>query len=401
MIDELDLAFDEERGERGRHTRSAMRKRKKKSRGGRGKTILALLMALVLLGGLGGGVWYGFDRIQGLFSSPDYTGGGTGEVVIEVKEGQFVADMANTLQSAGVVKSAAAFVDAANGNSRSKNIQPGFYKLRKQMSAESALGLMLDLKNKVVNQVTLQEGLSYQQAFEILSKATKIPIKEFETAAKDPLALGVPDWWFKRDDGKKVTKSIEGFLYPQTYELPPNVTATSILKLIVDHFNTEMGDIKFAETVQSKLHISPYEALIAASIAQAEALHDKDMGPVARVLYNRAYRDDFPCNCLGLDSTVNYWFRITGKDTKASEHLSVDELHDKKNPYNTYDFPGMPIGPIGNPGKSAIEGAMNPPPSRNTYFVSIDNKGTMAYATSLSGHNANIQKACRNGIPLC
>ncbi|MEV4756785.1 endolytic transglycosylase MltG [Micromonospora sp. NPDC049559] len=401
MIDELDLVFeDEDHDGGGRHTRSAARRRKKKS-GGRGRTILALLMAFVLLGVLGGGVWYGFDRVQSFFTTPDYEGAGTGEILVEVKAGDLSADIGTTLYEKDVVKSQAAFVKAAKANSRSKNIQPGFYRLRKQMSAENALGLLLDLKNKVTKQVTIPEGLSYQQTFEALAKATGIPVKEFADAAKDPVALGVPDWWFKRDDGKKLNKSIEGFLYPETYEFPPNASATDMLKTMVEHFNNEMGEINFADTVQQNLHISPYEALIAASIAQAEAMHDKDMGPVVRVLYNRAYGGNFPCSCLGLDSTVNYWLRITGQGSKASEHLSNADLHNPKNPYNTHDFPGMPIGPIGNPGKAAIEGAMSPPPSKNVYFVSIDTKGTMAYATSWSGHQANIQKACQNGIPLC
>lgn len=394
-IEELDLAF-EETGEKGRH-----RRRRRSGKGGRGKSFIALVMALVLLGALGGGVWYGFDRIRGFFVAPDYTTAGSGQVTIEVKANDTATDIANTLVKADVIKSTGAFIDAARDNPLSKNIQPGFYQVRHQMRATDALAALLDLKNKIVAKVTIPEGASYKDVYAALAKATKIPVAKFEQAGKDPVALGVPAWWFNRTDKKGVTKNLEGFLFPKTYEFPPGTTAESALKTIVDQFNTEMGDLDFANVVQKQRHISPYEALIAASIAQAEALKDQDMGPVVRVLYNRAYSGKFACSCLGLDSTVNYWLKITGKGGKASEHLKNSDLHNPKNPYNTHDFPGMPIGPIGNPGVAALKGAMNPPASDFYYFVSIDNKGTMAYAKDLAGHNANVQKACRNGIPLC
>jgi UPF0755 protein len=309
--------------------------------------------------------------------------------------------MGNALVEKDVVKSTKAFVNAAEDNPKGKNIQDGTYRLRKQMSAKEAVAALLDPKNRLVVGVTIPEGLSYKATFEKLSQATKIAVKDFEAAAKDPVALGVPDWWFNRTDGKKAARTVEGFLFPATYEFPPNADAATILRTMIQHFNSEVERLGFVDTVQKERKISPYEALIAASIAQAEALHDKDMGPVVRVLYNRVYTGNFPCKCLGLDSTVNYWLRITGQKTKASEHLTQAELHNPKNPYNTHDIPGMPIGPIGNPGEAALKGAMDPPPSSNYYFISIDKKGTMAYAKDWAGHQANIKLACQNGIPLC
>ena len=98
----------------------------------------------------------------------------------------------------------------------------------------------------------------------------------------------------------------------------------------------------------------------------------------------------FPCNCLQLDSTVNYWLRITGKSAKPSQDLLQSELHDPKDPYNTHDRPGLPIGPISNPGKAALTGAMNPPtqpPAKNyLYFLAIDKAGHTAFATTFADH---------------
>ncbi|MFG1883021.1 endolytic transglycosylase MltG [Micromonospora sp. NPDC049102] len=396
MIDDLDLGFDEpERGEKGRHRRS-FRKRKGGSGGGRGKTFLALLMALALLGAIGGGAFYGFDRIQNYFVTPDYDGAGSGEITVEIKNGALLADMADALVAADVVKSQKAFIEAAEANSRSKNIQPGTYKLRKQMSGASAVTAMLDLKNKIVNGLTIPEGRTSKNIYKLLSDKTKIPVKEFEAAAKDPEGLGVPDWWFKRDDGKKVVKSVEGFLYPDTYEIPPKATAESILKLMVDNFLSVTGEMKFADRVQKERKVSPYEALIVASLAQAEAGNKDDLGKVARVAYNRAY-GEFPCTCLEMDVTVNYYLESIGKPTKSSKQMTAAELDDPKNPYNR-KLSGMIPTPINNPGKQALEGAMATPVGKWLYFVAIDKQGHSAFAETYAEHQRNEARAREAGI---
>lgn len=407
MIDELELAFEEhpERGrQRHRHRRSTRRREQRKAErggGGRARTFIALFLTLALFGALAGGAYWGYDRISGFFNTPDYTTGGTGHVTVQIATGASATDIANTLFDKGVVKSAKAFVNAARDNRNSQNIQPGFYGLRLKMRAKDALGMLLDLNNKLVTKVTVPEGMISLDIYAALSKASKIPLAQFTEAAKNPAALGIPDFWFKRGDGKQTAKNLDGFLYPATYEFNPGATAKDMLTAMVTKFNTEMTNLGFVDAVQRNLSISPYEALIAASIAQAEAVQDKDMPLVARVLYNRAYGGKFACSCLGLDSAINYYLRLQGKDVKSSEKITTSDQHNPKDPYNTYDFPGMPLGPISNPGEAALKGAMSPTKNDNTYFVTIDKQGTMAYATSLAGHNANIQKACRNGIPLC
>ncbi|MEU8409869.1 endolytic transglycosylase MltG [Micromonospora sp. NPDC048842] len=398
MIDDLDLGFDEpERGEKGRHRRG-FRKGKGKggSGGGRGKTFLALLMALLLLGTIGGGAFYGFDRIQNYFVTPDYDGSGTGEITVEIKNGALLADMADALVAADVVKSQKAFIEAADANSRSKNIQPGTYKLRKQMSGANAVTAMLDLKNKIVNGLTIPEGRTSFNIYKLLSEKTKIPVKDFQAAAKDPEGLGVPDWWFKRGDGKKSVKSIEGFLFPDTYEIPPKSTAESVLKLMVNRFLSVTGEMKFADRVQEERKVSPYEALIVASLAQAEAGNKDDLGKVARVAYNRAY-GEFDCNCLEMDVTVNYYLESIGKPTKSSKQMTAAELDDQKNPYNR-KLRGMIPTPINNPGKQALEGAMDTPTGKWLYFVAIDDKGHSAFADTYEQHQRNEAKAREAGI---
>jgi UPF0755 protein len=400
MIDELELAWEEDTGSRRpirshRRGKGSGRPRTKKRRR-RGRTVFALFLVLLLLAGLGAGAWYGMDRIQGYFTTPDYTTGGTGQVQIEVKQGQTIADIGNTLYRAGVVKSAAAFVKAAEKNSRSRNIQPGFYTVRKQMRASDALAMLLDLRNKVVSKVTIPEGRSAKQTFALLSKATGLPVKQFEAAAKDPIALGVAPDWFTRDDKKPVGKSIEGFLFPATYELAPKATAAQILSDMVNKFNQVAEETRFKDRVRAERHISPYEALIVASLAQAEAGNPDDLAKVARVAYNRLYlpNNELGCACLQMDVTVNYWWELTGKPTKASKDMTHADLYNPTNPYNTHSKPGLPPTPINSPGKLALQGAMAPATGKWLFFVAIDKEGHSAFANTYAEQQVNQQRSC-------
>ncbi len=129
MLDDLEAAFDEQQQpQKGRPLH-----RRKKKRGGGGKSAIALVLVVLIFGGLAGAGYYGFDRVRNYLTTPDYPGPGEGEVTIEVKTGDTATAIANTLYNADVVKSAKAFIEAADANPDSKNIQVGFYKLKKQM----------------------------------------------------------------------------------------------------------------------------------------------------------------------------------------------------------------------------------------------------------------------------
>jgi UPF0755 protein len=401
MINELDLAFeDQPERERWRHARRRGRGQPGKGKKGRGgaRTAVAFLLSFVLLAALGAGAWYGYDRVRGFFNAPDYTTAGTGEARVEVKTGDTITDIGNTLVRADVVKSAKAFVEAADKNPRSQNIQPGFYRLRTKMRAVDALGMLLDLKNKVVTKVTIPEGRTAKQAIDLLAKATGIPAAQFTAAAKDPVKLGIPDFWFNRTDGKKVTRSIEGFLFPATYDINPDATAEEILRDMVAQFLSVTTEMNFVETVQNERNISPYEALTVASLAQAEAGIPEDLGKIARVAYTRIYSGTFPCNCLQFDVTINYGLALAGKPTKASKDMQQSDFDDRSNPYNTHVYPGLPPTAINSPGKLALQGAMSPPKGNWLYFVAINKQGRSAFATTLAEHNRNIETAKRNGV---
>lgn len=403
MIDELNLGFDDyER--RPRHRRGGRNGRPRKRRG---RSVAAFFVVAILLAVLAVGGYFGWGIAKNYFAVQDYAGAGDGTVTVQVSNGDTATDIGNNLFRAQVVKSSQAFVNAANADRRSKKIEVGFYKLRQHMKASLALDMLLArdkngvLANRVSTGVTIPEGTITLDVYAKLAKATNLPVADFVAAAKDPIALGIPDWWFTRDDHKPALKplSLEGFLYPATYEFDPGLSAKQILEKMVAKFLDVTTQLKFVDTVQNRLHITPYEALVAASIAQVEARFPNDMAGVSRVLYNRAY-GDFHCNCLGLDSEVNYWLRISGKKPAASGDLRVSQLHDPKDPYNTHDKPGLPVGPISNPGKDALTGAMNAPKNNYFYFLAIDNQGHTAFAANGTQFCQLTRQAKANGVNI-
>ncbi|MFC7248211.1 endolytic transglycosylase MltG, partial [Catellatospora aurea] len=314
------MSFEEhpERGQqRRRHGVDNNRGRNGKKKK-RGRSFLALFLTVFLLGGLAGGAYLGYDKVRDLLVTPDYVSAATSaEVEVTIKEGSAGLDMAKALKAQDVIKSEQAFVEAYENNPSAKKIQPGLYKLRVQISAADAITMLLDTENRLVNGILIAEGLSTFKIYKVLSGKLGIPEAEFKAAAKDPIALGVPAWWFKREDGKKESRSIEGFLFPDTYEFPKNVTAKSALSMMVERFMKVTGDMGYADAA-AKLNISPYQALIVASLAQAEAGNADDLGKVARVSYNRVFSDKAvaeigTCRCLQFDVTVNYSREMAGK----------------------------------------------------------------------------------------
>lgn len=387
-----DDRYDEPPG-RHRHRRAGTPPTEQKKRRGN-RSLVAFLLVVLLLGGLGYGGWWGYTWVRDTLATPDYTGAGVGLVTVEIRPGQTASDIAVTLHEADVVASPKAFVEAARANPLSVNIQPGFYQLPQQLPAATAVEMLLDLDNRLVEQVTVPEGLSMFRTFTLLADELGIPEEDFVEAAGDPVALGVPDWWFTRSDEKEVDPSIEGFLFPSTYEFPPDPTAEQVLEAMVGQFLTVAERIDFVQIVETERNISPYDALIVASLAQAEAGVEEDLGKVARVAYNRVYVHDMP---LQFDVTVNYWFELNGEPTRSSAEMTEAELTDPDNPYNR-NVEGLVPTPINNPGEAALAGAMDPPPGDWLYFVAIDREGNSAFSETFEQFCQDYQKAVAAGI---
>ncbi|HEX6685696.1 MAG TPA: endolytic transglycosylase MltG [Candidatus Limnocylindrales bacterium] len=381
MLDDLQLGYEPEPPQRKR-------------------SVVAFVVGLLLLVVLAFGVFLGYQGLVGAFRTPDYAGTGTAEKVeVEIKPGATQVDIAKVLAEADVIKSPKAFVDAGVDNDEALRIQPGFYRLPKRMSGDAAVLALLDPQNRIVRGVLIREGLVTVEIYKLLAEELGRDVGEFEKAAQDPVKLGVPEWWFNRKDGTSTDKrSVEGFLFPATYEFAPHTSAEQALSTMVRKFLTVTGGLDFAERVQKDRNISPYEALIGASIVESEVQTPADMGKAARAVYNRVYTDRHDCRCLQLDAAINYYFKISGEKAKDPNEFRMSEIHNPDNPYNTHIRPGMPVSPISNPGENALNAAMDTPVGDWLYWVTVDTKGTTLFADNYEGHLANIKLACKNGV---
>jgi UPF0755 protein len=373
-------------------------RRHRRDRDGKGRTGIAFVVIFVLLGVLGVGGYVGYDRVRGYFTAADYDGAGVDPVKVAIGAGS-LTEVGDTLVAADVVKSTKAFVGAAEKNPRGTSIQPGTYALKKQMSADNAVSLLLDPKARVFEGVTIPEGRTANQVYAILSKATGVPVADFKNAAKDPKALGVPDSWFVRTDGQKSTRSVEGFLFPASYDFTPGKKAADYLRVMVKHFMTVADELDFIAKSKDR-DFSAYEVLTVASLSQAEAGNTDDLGKVARTAYNRLQvgTPEIPCKCLEYDVGINYYYQLTGRPTKPSGKMSTEELRDKKNPYRLHGKEGVTPTPINNPGKAALAAALDPPPGDWFFFVAIDKQGHSAFAKTLAQHRVNVDKAKKAGV---
>ncbi|HEY1178953.1 MAG TPA: endolytic transglycosylase MltG [Phytomonospora sp.] len=350
-----------------------------------------LVLTLVLVAGLLVGGWVVYGKLTE--TAPDYEGEGTGEVLVTVEPDSNLSDIADVLFAAGVVKSPGAFVNATMENPKATSIGPGTYKLRKEMSGKAALDLLLSPGSRIVDGFIVKEGWQTFRIYKELSKEYDIPVEDFEDAAKDTEALGIDPSWYTRGDGKKAAKGLEGFLYPAGYEFNKDMEPAEMLGQMVAKFMS-VADTDGLRALAEEKNVAPYEALIIASIIQGEGI-EKDFGKISRVIWNRLDPEQWDPPFLNMDSTTNYWRELNGE--KRKDNLTDEENHDPDNPYQTYGNLGLPPGPIGNPGKAALDAAFAPEDGRWLYFVKIDKEGNSAFAITAEEHQANVDKAIENG----
>ncbi|MFD5212930.1 endolytic transglycosylase MltG [Streptomyces anulatus] len=355
-------------------------KGKKKSRSG----VACLVVSVVLIGGLGGVSYVGYTFWKKQFGAPaDYAGEGTGQVEVEIPEGSLGYDIANILRKKGVIKSSDAFVAAQNDNPKGKLLQAGVYLLKEEMSAASAIELMLDPKSQ--NAFVIPEGTRNSTIYKMIDK--RLELKEGTTAdiAKTKAeSLGLPDW---ADDNPDVKDPLEGFLYPAAYPVSKGSKPEDTLKRMVTRANKEYDKLDL-EARAKKLGLkNPWELITVASLVQVEGKYKHDFDKVARVVYNRLKPGNTQTvGRLEFDSTVNY---LNGKSTL--DIGSVDKVREIDDPYNTYRVIGLPPGPISNPGAESLHSAMNPTPGPWYYFVSINEDKTV-FAETNDEHEKNRRK---------
>lgn len=339
---------------------------------------IVLGVILVILGGIAGGGWYVWttyeDQIRevlGWEEPKDYEAGlANGEALVRIASGDTGQPISQSLYDAGVTKTPEAFYDYLIDTGQNPNFQPGVYRLQKQMTSEAALAMLMDPANKMELTAQIPEGLTVDGTIERLAEGTGIPIEEFQAAVADPAAYGV------------AADSLEGWLFPATYIFDPDVTAQSAIQTLVDRTIQSLDAAQVP--VEDRQRI-----LTIASIIQREARYEADMQKVSRVIQNRldpGNQETF--GLLQMDSTAQYGIGEDDGTVSSSEEALTDD-----NPWNTYVHPGLPIGPISNPGDVAIDAAMHPAEGDWLYFVTVNlHTGETVFTNNLDDHNAAVEQ---------
>jgi UPF0755 protein len=338
-------------GSRRRSQRAAEKRRKRRRR----RTWVTVLITVVALGAAGAGAWLGLRPIIASFNTPDdYTGSGTEAVAVRIPPGASGSKIATILVDAGVVKTANAYLDAAADTPGSQGIQPGTYAMKKQMPAQAALQALLDPASRQLKRVTLPEGSRLANILARIAKDTGIPKADLDAAAKNTAALGLPEG----------EKSVEGYLFPATYDVEPQTTAEELLREMVAKTQDTLAELGVPE----KDH---HRVLTVASLVQAEGRGPDDMGKISRVIATRLSKGIK----LQFDSTVHYALGRFSRVRTTNADLAVESR------YNTYKYKGLPPGPIGSPGLDALKATLNPTPGPWIYFVATDpSKGVTKFA---------------------
>ncbi|MFG3036491.1 endolytic transglycosylase MltG [Streptomyces sp. NPDC048330] len=375
--------YDEEPA-RGRGSRGDDRDRRSKAKKRKGKNGMAcLVVALVLVGGVGGIGYFGYQFWQGEFgAAPDYAGSGSGDVQVEIPKSAGGYEIGNILKKAGVVKSVDAFVSAQQKNPRGLSIQAGAYTLKKEMSAESAVALMLDPASQ--SNFVIPEGMRNVWVYAQIDKKLSLKPGTTQGIAKAKAdTLGLPDW---AKNHKNLKDPLEGFLFPASYPVAKGNKPEDVLRKMVSRANQEYTKLDLEEKAQALGVESPWQLITIGSLVQAEGTSHDDFRKMAEVVYNRL-KPSNPQTYGGLefDSTYNYI------KNQSKIDLSLTELRKYDNPYNTYFVKGLPPGPIGNPGVEAMQAVLNPTHDGWYYFISMDGK-TSQFTRTNAEHQKLVDK---------
>lgn len=370
-----------------------------------GVAALVMLVVVVVVA-----VFLGSRMWNSLFggSSGDYAGDGVNDVVIQVNEGDSTTAIGNTLQEQNVVATSEAFVSAASGNDAISAIQPGFYKVRTEIPAASAVDRLADPANRV-GRLVIPEGRQLDDIRDVgtnavtdgiltlISDASCVDLDGDRTcvSAEDlrnitgtvaPSALAVPEWAMSTVDALGSDhRRLEGLIAPGTWNIDPSAEPQDILATLIAASAAQYEQSGLLDTAAA-LNLSPYEVLTVASLVQREAL-PQDFSKVARVIYNRLAEQ----RTLEFDSTVNY-------PLDRVEVATTDGDRARATPWNTYVRPGLPVTPICSPGLPALVAAEQPEPGDWLYFVTVDMQGTTLFTREYEQHLANIEVAIRNGV---
>jgi UPF0755 protein len=288
------------------------------------------------------------------------------EVLFTVEPGASLARVARDLASAGLVRDARAVEWLARFRGLSVSLRAGEYRLSASLTPAEILEAMSEGR-VATYPLIVPEGFSAAQIGARLAAAGLAEADAFAAAVEDPrlaAALGVP------------ATRLEGYLFPETYQLPRGLSAAQLAEVMVRQFQRVWAELSPSGEPQA---LSLHEVVTLASIVEKETGVPSERPLIASVFLNRLARR------MRLESDPTVIYGIHAFDG----NLRRRHLEDEANPYNTYRITGLPPGPIASPGRASLAAVLDPEASEFLYFVSR-NDGSHVFAKSYRDHVNNV-----------
>jgi UPF0755 protein len=301
--------------------------------------IFAVIAALFVL-------WFLYALFQ------PFHGDGSGRVQVTIPKGSSVSEVGDLLGDKGVIDSSTMFQIRVTLAGKRSDLYAGHFTLKHNMSYGAAIDALSKPPVKRVTTVTIPEGYSRPQAAQLVEE-DGVP-GSYTKATVHSKYLNPAKY------GGKKAKNLEGFLFPDTFEMKPKAPVADLVQLQLQDFKRRIKGVNMGYAKSKNLTV--YDVLTIASMVEREAGVPKQRKLVASVIYNRLH-EGMP---LGIDATIRF---ATGNYTKP---LTESELA-TESPYNTRTNTGLPPGPINSPGLAAIEAAAHPAKTGYLFYVNDPN----------------------------
>ncbi|MBQ7255337.1 MAG: endolytic transglycosylase MltG [Oscillospiraceae bacterium] len=359
--------------------------RKKKSESGK-RTFIYVASVLLISMILAVFAWSAIDDICAL-TSEDRT------VTVTIEEGDSIAKIADTLHDAGLVRYKLLFRLYCSASHAGRSIIPGTYELNTIFDYHALVNGMASSGRRATASVMIPEGYTCAEIFALLEEKGVCNAEDLYNAA----ANGDFDYAFLAGTEKGDRNRLEGCLFPDTYEFYLSDDAENVLqkllktmdsKLTEEHWaaldalnaqlRTKKASAGFGSQEIAEGDLTMHDILIVASLIEKEAANAGESATIASVIYNRLCSKAYPY--LNIDATIQY-----ALDERKDVLTDADKLIDS--PYNTYKYPGLPVGPIACPGMASIRGALYPEDT-DYYFYALGNDGTHTFTRTYEEHLA-------------
>jgi UPF0755 protein len=311
------------------------------------KKILILVLAVVLVAGAAAGVWIYSDLHRPISHNK------SGQY-IEIPKGSSPSSIIRKLTAEGVLKNEWPLKLYLKGTGKGSTLKAGEYDFPSPITPLSVLA-KLQQGQRRLNRITIIEGWT---RWDIARAMIQIPELRLENEAQ---ALDLMDDVSLIRDLDPAATNLEGYIFPDTYEFSPETTPAELVEMMVKRFRS-VWKPDWNDRARS-LNMSPRDIVTTASLVETEAKLAEERPLVASVIYNRLQKK-IP---LAVDSSVIYASKLEGRWRYDGKVYRSDI--ERRSPYNTRIYAGLPPGPVASPGESSLQAALNPATSDYLYYV--------------------------------